>query len=206
MRTSVWLCAALVSWFLTAATANACWYPTAVSYACCPPPPCCVAYTTQSITCYRPEWRQEKIPITIQKVSYRAETTKVKVTEYVPQWFDQKVQTAYCVPVPKVVSWDATSCVMIPVVMFDPCTCCCYMSCYPQWITRKVQCTVYEAQMRTREDVVKVCRMVPQERQVDQTRMIPQYTQEQSYCVRNYCVMVPYQSSITVPVYLPCCR
>jgi hypothetical protein len=205
MRNLLWACAGLVFWGLTTSAANAYYGPPLVCcYPVCPPP-CCVAYETRVVTCYRTEWHQEKVPIVIQKVNYRPETIKVKVTVYVPAMFDQKVQTCYYIPVPKVVVQDVVSCVWVPFSLCDPCTGCCYTSCCPQWVTRKVQYTVCDYLPQVREDVVKVCKMVPQEQIVDQTRLIPVVTQEQGWTVRYSCTAVPYQTTVNVPVYVPCC-
>ena len=47
--------------------------------------------------------------------------------------------------------------------------------------------------------------MLPEERLVDQVRMIPVVTKEQAFTVRRYCVSVPYQTTVYVPCYMPCC-
>jgi hypothetical protein len=164
-----------------------------------------VAYETRVVTCYRTEWKEEKIPIVVERVSYKPETIKVKVTEYVPATFDQMVRTSYYVAIPKVIERDVATCVMVPFAAFDPCTCCCYVSYCPQWVTRKVQYSVCDYQLQARDDVVKVCKMVPQERVVDQTRMIPVVTKENTWSVRYTCVAVPYQTTVSVPVVIPCC-
>ncbi len=165
------------------------------------PPTCWVTYQYQTVMSYRPEWRAEKVPCVVQKVSYRQETTKVPVTVYVPKMFDEKVRTSFYVPTPKIVERPVTTCVMVPMVSVDPCWGCSYVTCCPQWVTQTVKCTVYDYKLQTRDDVVKVCRMVPEQRMVDQVRWIPQVTQEQSWTVRYTCVMVPCQTTVCVPVY-----
>jgi hypothetical protein len=189
---------------LASSGANAYW-PVYYPPGDCCAPTCCVSYQTCVVTTYRPEWREEKVPIVVQKVNYRQEVVKVKVIVGVPQEFAQKVTSCYYVPVPKVVVQDVWDCTWVPVTLCDPCTGCPYVSCCPQWVTRKVAYTVCDYQLRSREDVVKVVCMVPQERIVDQARLVPVVTQEQAVTVRRYCVMVPCQTTVTIPVVSFCC-
>lgn len=176
----------------------------------CGPPICCPpigywACQPQVVTAYRAEWKEEKVPCVVHRVSYRQETDKVKVQVCVPKLFDQTVRTSYYVPIPKVVERDVTTCVMVPVVMYDPCTCCCYVSYRPSLSTTKVKCTVYDHKLESRDDVVKVCKLVTEERVIDQVRFVPVVSEEKSFTTRRYCVMVPYQTTVNVPVWVPCC-
>jgi hypothetical protein len=168
------------------------------------PPVCCVTYQYQTTTSYRPEWRAEQVPCVVQKVSYRQETTKVPVTVYVPKMFDEKVKISYYEATPKIVEQPVTTCVMVPAMSFDPCTGCCYATWCPQWVTHTVRCTAYDYKLKTRDDVVKVCRMVPEPHVVDQVRWISEVTQEPSTTVRYSCVMVPCQTTVCVPIYTWC--
>ena len=168
-------------------------------------PVCCVTYQYQTVTSYRPEWRAEKVPCVVQRVSYRQEITKVPVTVYVPTMFDEKVRTSFYVPIPTIVERPVTTCVMVPMVTVDPCTGCCFATWCPQTVTQMVKYTTCDYQLRTREDMVKVCKMVPEARVVDQVSWSPVVTQEQSWTVRYTCVMVPCQTTVCVPVYTWCC-
>lgn len=197
MKTTVWSCVVFLVWGLSDSQAEA-------FYLCCPPP-CCIAYEMRAITCYRPEWKEEKVPVTVEKVKYRKEVDKVKVKVYVAKLFDEKVQTSYYVPVPKVVEQDVATCVTVPIILVDPCSGCCYVSCRPQWATQKVKCTVYDYKVEKRDVSVKACKWVPEDRVVEQVRWVPEVTREQVMTVRRYCVPVAYQATICVPVYIPCC-
>ena len=193
MRFVIGICLAMLTWTLAGVRADAfdgCFLPI------------CQAFETRVVVCYRPEWRAEKVPCVVQKVSYRAETTNVRVTVMAPKMFEERVRTCYYVPTPKVVERPVATCIPVPMVWTDPCTGCCWVSYCPQWVTTSVKCTVYDYRMQTRDETVRVCRLVPEERIVPQTRWIPQVTQEQSWTVRQYCVMVPYQTTVCVPV---CC-
>ena len=99
------------------------------------------------VTCYRTEVREEKVPVTIEKVSYQKEVLKVKVTVYVPKWFEEKVRTSYYVPIPKIIEREVPVCVMVPVVLVDPCTGCCFVTCREQMAMKKVQTTVCDYRM-----------------------------------------------------------
>lgn len=187
---------ALVAAALTQSQAQAFCFPVC-------PPPCCLTYTWQPVTSYRPEWREEKVPIVVQRCSYRKEVTPVKVQVWVPRWVDEQVRTSYYVPVPREVVREVPRCVWVAVTTFDPCTCCSYVSYCPQWVTDKVRCVEYDVRREERVDNVKVCRWATQDTVVEQVRWVPELTQENSWTVRRYCVWVPYQTMVCVPVY--CC-
>lgn len=199
MRMALCACVALLSWGLTATSADAFY---GYGWPCAPMG--YWSYTTQVVTCYKSQWTEVKVPIMIQKVSYKQEVDKIKVQVPVPKFFDQKVSTSFYVPVPKVVEREYTTCVMVPVPVFDPCSCCCYMTYQPTYSTQKVKCVVYDYKLESREDTVKVCKMVLEDRVIDQVRCIPVVTQEPSFVIRYNCTLVPYQTTVCVPVWVPC--
>jgi hypothetical protein len=164
-----------------------------------------VSYRTETVTCYRTEWREQQVPIQVQRVSCRTEVDKVPITVQVPQYFDQTVKTYYTVRVPRVIVRDVSRCVLVPVTSVDPCTGCCYTTCCPQWITQQVSCTVYDCVQQSRDVVVKACRLVPEQRVIDRVRYVPVTTTETVMTCRRYCVQVPYQVQVCVPVLVPCC-
>jgi hypothetical protein len=89
--------------------------------------------------------------------------------------------------------------VMVPMVTFDPCSCCCVVRWCPQLTTTRVRCLEYDYRQEERVENVRVCRWVQQETVVNQVRCIPVVTQEQAWTVRRYCVAVPYQTYVCVP-------
>ena len=117
----------------------------------------------------------------------------------VPRESVQNVRTSYYVPVPREVEREVRRCVMVPVMTFDPCTCCMVVSYCPQWVTQRVRCVEYDYRKEERDVPVRVCQWVPENRVVQQVRWIPEVTQEQSWTVRRYCVTVPYQTMVWVP-------
>ena len=183
-----------------------CFTPTAAAdWPCCCPIPIIVGYEMRPVICYRPEWREEQVPCTIDRVNWRREVTQVQTTALVAREFDERVRTAYYVPVPREVERQVPYCVMAPVMMFDPCTCCCFVTYCPQWTVARVRCVEYDYRREEREAIVRVCRWVPEPQLVDHVRWIPEVTREPSFTVRRYCVMVPYQSAVCVPIIQYCC-
>jgi hypothetical protein len=123
----------------------------------------------------------------------------VKTQVWEPQMVDQVVRTCYYVPVPRDVVRDVWYCVMVPSVTIDPCSGCPYVTCCPQWVSQQVRCLVYDYRLEERAVNVKVCIWVPRDTVVEHVSYVPEVTQEPSWTVRRYCVMVPYQSVIWVP-------
>jgi hypothetical protein len=161
--------------------------------------PCCVSYEPVPVVCYRPEWRAQQVPCVVELVNYRREVTLVRVQVMVPRMFDEQVRTSHYVPTPREVERDAWYCVPVPIVCVDPCTCCPYVTYTSQWVRHRVRCVEYDYQLVNRVDNVRVCRMVPEDRVVEQVRYVPEVSQVQSWTVRYTCVMVPYQSVVWVP-------
>jgi hypothetical protein len=155
------------------------------------------------VICYRPEWREEKVPCVVQRVSYRKEVTPVKTQVWTLREFEERVRTSYYVPVPREVEREVQRCVWVPVMMFDPCTCCCFVTYQPQMVVQRIRVVECDYRKEERDVNVRVCRWVQEPRVIEQVCWIPQVTQEQVWTVRRYCVMVPYQTFVCVPVYCP---
>jgi len=175
---------------------------------CAPPcPPPTVTYVDKVVTCYRPQWKEEKVKCVVNKMYCRVEEETVKRTVMVPKWIDVKQTCTYLVPVPKTVEREVVCCRMVPVQMTDPCTGCAYTCYKPQEFKEKVKCTVWECKSESRDVICKVCKYEPQTREYKQKRIIPECRQETVDCVRRYCVMVPQQVTVRVAVCTPapCC-
>jgi hypothetical protein len=157
------------------------------------------------VTCYRPEWKEEKVKCVVNKMYCRAVEETVKCTVMVPKWVDVKETCVYLVPVPKTVDRVVVSCRMVPETTTDPCTGCTYTCYKPQEFKETVKCTVWDCKRESREVVRKVCTYEAQTRDVKQRRIIPECRQETVDSVRRYCVMVPHQVTVKVPVCTPCC-
>jgi hypothetical protein len=138
-------------------------------------------------------------------VSYRREVTPVKVQDWKLQAFDERVRVAYYVPVPREVVREVPRCLLVPVMMFDPCTCCCFVTFQQHWVTDRVRTIECDYRKEERDVNVRVCRWVPEWRVIDQVHWIPEVREEKSWTMRPYCVMVPYQATVCVPVFMSCC-
>jgi hypothetical protein len=165
----------------------------------------CVTYVDQCVTCYRPEWREEKFTYTVNRIVCKELITKQKCTKLVAKYYDEKRVCHYTVQVPKCVEYDVQRCRMVCVQVMDPCTGCCYTCCRPEYYCEKVQATVYECRPASREYMVKVCRMEPVVYDVDVRRVIQECVPEVREGCRRICHMVPYQTTVRVPVCVPCC-
>lgn len=192
MKSIIAACLALLTWAIAASSGQAFCGPICA-------PMCCLTYEMQKVVCYRPDWREEKVPCVVQQVNYRCEVTPVKVQVMVPRMFDQQVRTACYVPTPREVERDVPRCIMTPCVVIDPVTCCPVVTYTPQWFTQKVRCVEYEYRLVEGVQNVQVCRYVPEDRVVQQVRYIPEVSQVQTWTVRRYCVMVPYETMVCVP-------
>jgi len=175
-------------------------------WGCCCPPPCPpvkIAYVDQVVTCYKPVWKEEKIKCVVNKVVCREEIVTHKCTVMVPKWIDVKRTCTYLIQVPKIIERDVLVCRMVPVEMTDCCGC--VYTCYrPETVTQKVKCTVFECREAKRDIIVKVCNYEAQIREYKVKRIIPECVQETVDCVRRYCVMTPYQTTVKVAVCVPC--
>jgi hypothetical protein len=164
-----------------------------------------VSYVDKVVTCHKPEWREEKAKVKVNKVYCRVEEVPVKCTVMVPKWTDEQRTCKYLVPVPRVVERDVVRCRYVPHSCTDPCTGCTYTCYRPETWTEKVKCTVYDCKEETKQIVVKVCHYEPKVYETKQRRYIPECREEVVDVVRRYCVMVPYQTTVKVAVYTPCC-
>src|SRR5687767_10976110 len=70
----------------------------------------CVAYEARTITCYKPEWREEKVDVTVHRMQCKEVVDKVKVTVMVPNWVDEKRTFTVCRYEPKTVVRDVVRC------------------------------------------------------------------------------------------------
>jgi hypothetical protein len=164
-----------------------------------------VTYVERTVTAYRPEWKERDASFTVNRIVPRAETVPVKTTVMVPEWIDQKQVVTTVNRVPKQIERPVTRCVTVPVDVTDPCTGCIRTVCRKETITEMVRCTVFECVPVQKEVTIKVCRMRPEEKTIQTTRVICETKLETIVRKERYCVMVPYQRTIKVPVCVPAC-
>lgn len=165
-----------------------------------PPEP---AFLPQSFTCYKPEWREEKREVIVQRWQCRQVVEKVKEFVMVTKWEEQRHMQSFYTPVVKDVERDVTRCRTIPVWTFDPCNCCPVLTIKVETFVERVKTQVCEYRLDSREVVGKVCRTVPEERVFERLRTEWFTMPEKVEVVNRYCVMVPYTQQVCIPVLLP---
>lgn len=166
---------------------------------------CCVVYQTCVVTCYRQEVREEPICYTVDHWVCRNVIDKVPCKVMVPHWVDEPREQICYRHVPRVIQRQVVRCCMVPVCCVDPCTGCPYVCMQPQTYVECVPCTIMECVPERQVVNVKVCRMVPQDSWTERCRQVWENHPRQVQSCRRYCVTVPYQTTVCVPVLVPCC-
>jgi hypothetical protein len=77
--------------------------------------------------------------------------------------------------------------------------------CKPEYYTQHVTCTVMEQVPVQKQITVQVCSYHPEERTCQISRCVAECKPEVVVHKERFCVMVPYQTTIKVPVCTPCC-
>ncbi len=173
----------------------------------CPPPACPqfeIKYVDKVVTCYKPVWKDVEVKVHIPKITCKEVMEKVKVTVCVPRWEDQKITMRYCRPICRETVADVRRCVSEPVAVIHPCTGCPCVTYQLKWITEKVKVCVPDFQWESKEAIIKVCRIDRHDKIVDQKRIIRECSWETKTCMRRVCHQEPYQTTVRVPVCVPC--
>lgn len=176
---------------------------------CCPPPCCdvCVTYVDKVVTCYKPAWQERDVTCTVNKLVPREVVTQQTCTVLTPVFSDVKKVCTIMTKVPRVVEKQVTCCRMVPVTCTDPCTGCTYTSCKPESYVQTVQCTVYDCVPVQKEYTARVCSFKPETRTYEKRCTVYDCVPETVVKKQRYCVMVPYQTVVKVPVCTPvCCK
>jgi hypothetical protein len=180
---------------------------------CCTPNVACV---DQVITCYRTETRVRDVPCTTTRTVCHEETYVKKCYTSVPEWTEQKRTVWIYHQKPKEVEREVTCVLPMPPA---PCpapacptggcdhgcagcgpSCDICNNCTPATYTEKVKCCDYEEAPEKFEFMEKVCtyKAVPHEELA--TRTVTQVIPETTIKHETYCVQVPYQVTVKVPV------
>jgi hypothetical protein len=185
--------------------------------ACYPDLSCCqphVTWVDQIVTCYRTETRTRVVPCTVPKTVCREETVVQKYWVNVPEWGEQKRTVWVYKEVCKPVEREVTGALPLPPA---PCPTwsdsCCGHHCdicdnrVPAVCKQKIACLEPEVATEKVEFVEKVCSYRAEERTALCTRQVVETVPETVLREENYCVTVPYQVTIKVPVCAPvgCC-
>jgi hypothetical protein len=186
----------------------------------CYPDMCCqpqIAWVDQVVTCYRTETRERVVPCTIQKTVCREEAVVSKSWVNVPTWSEQKRTVWVYKEVCKPVEREITCQLPLPPA---PCPTCsescgsCGHHCdicdnrVPATYKQKISCIEHEAAPEKVDFVEKVCTYKAEERTSVSTRHVVESIPETVLRHETYCVTVPYQVTIKVPVCAPagCCH
>jgi hypothetical protein len=191
------------------APCNDCCSPCSASCAA-PCAPAAPTYVTQTVTCYRPEWREKEVEVTVNRMVSHENTGHRTYTVLIPEYHNEQRTATVYVPRPREVEREVTSCRMVSVQTVDCCGCC-HTCCQPVMETQRVRCTIMECVPEQRQYSVQVC-----------TYRSEQKTQEYHYTTYEcrpekvkqrvrYCEMVAYQTTVQVPVCsssccTPCCN
>jgi hypothetical protein len=164
----------------------------------------------------------------------RQVTCTVTRCRSVPVWSNVTYWVTSYTSVPRQVTCNVTCCSLVPVSCVDPCTGCCFTVCRPQFSTVPVTRTVWECVPVQKQVTVPVChyrteyytqavksvvwQCVPVQKEywvpvctyrpVQQTyqsrHLVCEYTTETVWHKEWFCVAMPYQTTVKVPVCLPC--
>ncbi len=167
----------------------------------CAPP--VVTWVEKQVTCYRPEMRQREVPCTFTQMVPRTIVENRPCTVMVPHWVEEVRHCTVMTVVPRPVTREVTCCRMVPTCVTDPCTGCTRTVCRPEMYTKQVTCTVMECVPVQKECRVRVCHPHPEQRTVQVCRVVCEPRQVTVVRRECYCVMVPYQTTVKVPVCTP---
>ena len=194
---------------------DGCCPPPCADLACetapCPtPPPPSVCYVEQTVTCYKPEWHEREETCTVDKITFQTDTKKQKVLVKIPVFTEEKQLCTVNTYVPHTTEHDQVCCRTVSVCVTDPCTGCTHTECKPETFVQKVKCVTWETVPVQKEVTVKVCSAVKtEERTVECKEVCCQHTPTTETKKVPYVVMVPYQTTVKVPVpacpATPCC-
>jgi hypothetical protein len=181
-------------------------------------------------TCMVPEMRPVKQMVTYYEQVPAEVTRTITHCQMVPETVP--VTITRCRMVPQQVVQNVTCCRLVPMCVTDPCTGCTRTVCRPENYTQQVTRTVLRPEFYQEKGMQTVCRPHFTSQQVKETvmRCVPRQREvtvqqcfyrpvEQTYQVRRmvcdikpeiqtrterFCVMVPYQTTVKVPVCVPC--
>jgi hypothetical protein len=209
MKTLYAAAAAVLAALLGVATPTRAGYPDACG---CQPN---ITWADQVITCYRTETRERVVPCTIQKTVCREEAVVSKYWVNIPAWSEQKRTVWIYKEVCKPVEREVTCLLPLPPAPCPTCSdICCGHHCdvcdnrVPATYKQKITCIEHEAAPEKVEFTEKVCTYKAEERTAVSKRQVVETIPETVLRHESYCVTVPYQVTVKVPVCAPagCCH
>ncbi len=177
----------------------------------------------------KPVWAEEEHKRKVHVPYWAEEEHKHKVL--VPYWAEEERKVPVCRPVVREEERDVVRCRMTHHVCHDPCTGCSYTVCKPQTYVERVKChvvhhvttlepvkvrvcryreeehkhKVHVCRHREEEQKYKVqfCRYERHEEDVDVKYVTCEWRPEKVKQQQHFCVRVPYQTVVKVPVCVP---
>jgi hypothetical protein len=182
----------------------------------CHPDLCCcqpsVTWVDQVVTCYRTETRTRLVPCTVQKTVCHEEAVTNKYWVNVPEWSEQKRTVWIYKEVCKPVEREVTCLLPLPPAPCPTCSdSCCGHHCdicdnrTPATYKQKITCIEHEAAPEKVEFVEKVCNYKAEEHSCVSKRQVVETVPVTVMHEESYCVQVPYQVTVRVPVCAPAC-
>jgi hypothetical protein len=208
MRKLVLASLAIVALVLTASPSEAHGRRRGCASTCAPscgPALVVVGYEEREVTAYKTEWREKEEKYTIVRLIPREVVDKQKYKVLVPDWKEEERKVTVLTHKPREVVRPVTRCHMVRECVVDPCTGCTYTVCRPHTTVEEVKYTVMDCVPEPRVIKVKVYAPREEERVREIKRIEYDRKPEEHKHTVKYCVSVPYQTKVQVPIYGPAC-
>jgi hypothetical protein len=167
----------------------------AVGHACAAP-----GYIERRITCFRTEWRERDVAVTVPRVVFHTEVVPVKRTVLTPVCHDEKRIVTTFVQVPKRIEREVESTTVVKTTVIDSCGKSATAVSPPKTIAAKQCATVFETVPVQKEICVQVHTLEPRVEVSQVTRTVPETKFETLVRKERYAVSVPYEKVVLVPV------
>ena len=161
---------------------------------------CTPGYIERRITCFRTEWRQRDVAVTVPKVVFHTEVVPVTRTVLTPVCHDEKRVVTTFVQVPKHIERQVESTTVVKTTVTDSCGKSATAVSPPQTIAAKQCATVFETVPVQKEICVQVHTLEPRVEVSQVTRTVPETKFEKLVRRERYAVSVPYEKIVLVPV------
>jgi hypothetical protein len=161
---------------------------------------CAPGYIERRITCFRTEWRERDVAVTVPKVVFHTEVVPVKRTVLTPVCHDEKRVVTTFVQVPKHIEREVESTTVVKTTVTDSCGKSATAVSPPKTIAAKQCTTVFETVPVQKEVCVQVRTLEPRVEVSQVTRTVAETKCETLVRKERYAVSVPYEKIVLVPV------
>jgi hypothetical protein len=162
--------------------------------------PCTPGYIERRITCFRTEWRERDVTVTVPRVVFHTEVVPVQRTVLTPVCHDEKRIVTSFVQVPKHIERQVESTTVVKTTVTDSCGKSATAVSRPQTVAAKQCATVFETVPVQKEICVQVRTLEPRVEVSQITRQVPETKFETLVRKERYAVSVPYEKIVLVPV------